>query len=99
MTHIGEIKDSQHVRLGSLSGLYSSDTVQAIVLVSDTAQADSEHLSVFATQSNNLDSLTIQEGLSLGLKGFYFISFSLPSESTILDNLIIDVFDEWVHFC
>ena len=92
---IGEIKDSQHVRLGSMSGLYSSDTVQAIVLVSDTAQTDSEHLSVFATQSNNLDSLTIQEGLSLGLKGFYFISFSLPSESSFgQDSLIIDVFDE-----
>ena len=69
--------------------------MQAIVLVSDTAQADSEHLSVFATQSNSLDSLTIQEGLSLGLKGFYFISFSLPSESSFgQDSLIIDVFDE-----
>ncbi|MGB1118972.1 MAG: hypothetical protein ACPGYR_00630 [Chitinophagales bacterium] len=92
---IGEIKDSQHVRLGSLTGLYSSDTVQAIVLVSDTAQADSEHLSVFATQSNNLDSLTIQEGLSLGLKGFYFISFSLPNEPSFgQDSLMIDIYDE-----
>ena len=95
------VDGSERLILGSLTGTYSSDTVQALVFVSDTThvidQDTNQHVKkmpyLLTIPSKDLDSLLNNQGLSNEHVGLYFVTFSPPSYPlTIAEDLKIDVF-------
>ena len=97
------VDSNQQLILASMTGTYSSDTVQALVLVADTTLSSNKHTNqntknlpyLLSIPSNDLDSLIQNEGLSRGYAGLYFVTFSLPSDTaTMPDNLHVDVFTD-----
>ena len=89
------IDSAQRLSLASLGGTYSSDTMQALVLVSDTIKDDRKTPHLLSISLNNLDSLTSQGNSPIGLGRLCFVSFSLPNYTMALaDTLIINVFTD-----
>ena len=100
------VDSNQQWVLSSLTGTYSSDTLQALVLVADTTQAGNEDINreenqhaknmayLLSTPTTDLDSLIHNKGLLGGHAGLCFVTFSLPSETTTPDNLYVDVFTD-----
>ena len=97
------VDSNQQLILASMTGTYSSDTLQALVLVADTTLASNKDINqnaknipyLLSIPSNELDSLIQYEGLSSGHAGLYFVTFSLPSDTTTMpDNLHVDVFTD-----
>ena len=97
------VDSNQQLILASMTGTYSSDTLQALVLVADTTLASNKDINqnaknipyLLSIPSNELDSLIQYEGLSSGHAGLYFVTFSLPSDTTTMpDSLHVDVFTD-----
>ena len=100
------VDSSQQLILASMAGIYNSDTVQALVLVADTTLSNKEDIiqdtnqntkiipCLLSIPSKGLDSLIQNQGLPSAHTGLYFVTFSLPSDTTILDNLHLDVFTD-----
>ena len=93
------VQSSQRLVLGSLTGTHSSDTVQALIIVSDTARDTTQNIKdtpyLLSIPSKGLDSLFHYQASSSEHRGLYFVTFSLPSDTiTIPDNLNIEVFTD-----
>ena len=101
------VDSNQQLILASMTGTYSSDTLQALVFVADTTLASNKDINQDTNQnaknipyllsipSNVFDSLIQNEGLSSGHAGLHFVTFSLPNDTiTIPDTLHVDVFTD-----
>lgn len=93
------VQSSQRLILGSLTGTHSSDTVQALIIVSDTTRDTNQNSRdtpyLLSIPSKRLDSLFHYKGSSSEHRGLYFVTFSLPSDTTTIpDNLNIEVFTD-----
>lgn len=78
---------TQQVFIASMDGSFTSDSSHAIVLVSDTSKGATTTLHELSISPNNIDTFSDQ------LRGLFFVSFSLPSDSSVvIDGLSIDVF-------
>lgn len=97
------VDSNQQFNLVSMTGIYSSDTVEGLALLSDTTQVITEDTGrrveyipyLLSMPSKDLDSLLQNEGSSSRHAGLYFVSFSLPSDTIMTeDNLHVDVFTD-----
>ena len=96
------VDSNQQLILASMTGIYSSDTVEGLALVSDTTQVITEDTGrrveyipyLLSMPSKDLDTLLQNEGSS-SRAGLYFVTFSLLSDTLITeDNLHVDVFTD-----
>ena len=101
------VDSNQQLILISMTGSHSSDTVQALVLALDSTLASNEDISqdenqhannspyLLSIHSKDLDSLIQNQGLPSAHTGLYFVTFSLPNDTTTIpDNLHVGVFTD-----